>query len=130
MNLIKLIVKKITDVDDIEPEDVDNLLAEAIRIVVGWKNSQPKFDSATPKKFITSEEQLTKGDRQISLSGFCEEGISEMSGSIIDRLGNDSVPELNFEKINSNSNNEEKREVVEPITSIQNRLQHFESGEL
>lgn len=55
MNLIKLIVKKITNIDDIENQNIDDLLGKAIKIIVDWKNRQPKYDSATPKKYETSE---------------------------------------------------------------------------
>jgi hypothetical protein len=37
MNLIKVIVKKILDVDDFEAEGIDDLLAKAISAVRRWK---------------------------------------------------------------------------------------------
>lgn len=63
----------------------------------------------------------------MSLSGFCEDNLSGVGGSIIDKLGEDNVPSLNLEGVEARKSN---REVSEPITSIQNRLQYSESSEL
>ena len=98
MNLVKMIVKKITDTDDIQKQNIDDLLQQAIKIVIEWKNNQPKFDSATPKKYV-SEEYIIRDNPNnvISLSGFCDENSSSgIGGSIIDKLGEEGVPSLNL----------------------------------
>lgn len=65
----------------------------------------------------------------VSLSGFCDDGFSSgIGGSIIDKLGDEAVPSLNLQQIDSNKS--EKRQASEPITSIQNRLEYFGSGSL
>ena len=131
MNLVKVILKKILNHDDTPYSHIDELLEKATNIVREWRQNQPQFDSATPKKYIPESASLVDEDpteknieeKQLGLSGFGDGSVSvsDMSHSFVGAPP-DQI-EANFDlKLDDMGKDEFEGEPTEGMTSIQDRL--------